>query len=266
MTSTMVLGQLLLLIVAQVTLAQVESDGTCPNFQVVKDFDVSRYLGKWHGYSKYPTRGFANNNCSTVFYSDGTVEGGLPTVNVINRGYSEMTGAYSRAVGTAVAPNPAVPASLIVSFSASGRPASTTPNYNVIGTDYDNYALVYSCSQRSQNKKFELLFVLTRERQPSQEVVDQAYQGLEDQGIDLNRLKLNVQTNCPDVTADSGPQVTYMQRPVQLSGPQVSYRQMPVHMSGPRVSYRQRPVQLVGVGSPYYHPYPSQYQRMHFYY
>lgn len=256
MTSKVVLVQLFLLIVAQVTWAQSVSDGACPNFQVVQDFDVTRYLGKWHGYSKYPTRGFARNNCSTVFYSDGTVPGGLPTVNVINRGYSEMTGVYSRAVGTAVAPNPAIPASLIVSFASSGRPVGTAPNYNVIGTDYENYALVYSCRQRSPNQKVELLFVLTRERQPSQEVVDQAYQGVEDQGIDLNRLKLNVQTNCPDVTPDSGPQqVSYRQRPVQLSGLQPQL-----------LSYRQRPVQLVGVGSPYHYPYQPQYQRMHFYY
>jgi len=257
MTTRVILVQLLLLVVAQVAWAQKQSTGTCPKFQSVQDFDLSKYLGKWHGYAKYPQRRFANNDCSTVFYSDGTKPGGLPTVNVINRAYNQMTGTYGRIVGTATALDASVPAALRVYFPVSPKPPSATPNYNVIGTDYDNYALVYDCRQISNYEKEESLYVLTRERQPTQEVVDQAYKGLTDQGISLEGIQLNTQTNCPTVTPDSGPQEsTYNQRPVQLAG-----------VSGPQVfTYRQRPVQLVGVRSPYYYSYPHQYQRLHYYY
>merc|ERR1711973_968028 len=219
MTKTVILVQILLLVIAQVAWAQKQSSGTCPNFQIVQDFDLSKYLGKWHGYSKYPQRRFANNDCSTVFYS--------------------------------------VRAALRVYSPVSPKPPSATPNYNVIDTDYDNYALVYNCRQISNNEKEESLYVLTRERQPAQGVVDQAYKGLTDQGISLEGIQLNTQTNCPAVTPDSAPQeLTYNQRPVQLAG-----------VSGPQVfTYRQRPVQLVGVRSPYYYSYPHQYQRFHYYY
>jgi len=230
---------LLLMVVIQVSKAQVISEGPCPSFQVVQNFDVQRYLGKWHGYSKYPQRRFARNSCSTVFYSDGTVPGGLPTVNVVNRGFSNETGVYSRAVGTAVAPNPAVPAALIVSFRRQTFPVSTSPNYNVIGTDYDNFALVYGCRPQSGNTKQESLFVLTRVRQPSQEVVDQAMAGLVSQGIDTTKLVQNVQTNCPEV----GPDTDMPQTSQQVAASK---------------TYVQH------VAAPYYYVYP-QLQRFHHY-
>jgi len=191
---------LLFMAVAQVSKCQVISDGPCPAYQLVQDFDLTKFFGKWHGYSTYPLPSYrAKKNCSTVFYSDGRVPGGLPTINVINRGFSNETGVYGRIVGTAVAPNPAVPAALIVSFPSSRRPVSTTPNYNVIGTDYDNFALVYKCKSLPGNTKQDYLAILTRVRQPSQEVVDQALAGIESQGIDASKLVQKVQTNCPEV-------------------------------------------------------------------
>jgi len=190
----------LLMVVAQVSRAQLISDGACPTFQLVQDFDLRAYLGKWHGYSKYPQRNFARNSCSTVFYSYGTRDGGPTTIDVINRGLDEETGEYGRVVGAAVAPDAAVPTALIVSFQGQQRagPTPTSPNYNIIGTDYDNFALVYSC-RAARNKKLESLYVLTRDRQPSQEIVDQALAGIESQGIDTTRLVQNVQTDCPEV-------------------------------------------------------------------
>jgi len=230
---------LLFMAVAQVSKCQVISDGPCPAYQLVQNFDVTRYLGKWHGYSKYPQQRFAKNNCSTVFYSDGTVPGGLPTVNVINRGFSNATGVYGRVVGTAVAPNPAVPAALIVSFRRQPSPASATPNYNVIGTDYDNFALVYNCKPLPGNTKRESLYILTRVRQPSQEVVDQALAGITSQGIDTSELVQNVQTNCPEV----GPDADVSSNSQEVAAPK---------------TYVQH------VAAPYYYFYP-QLQRFHIY-
>jgi len=233
---------LLLMVVAQVSKAQVISDGPCPSFQLVENFDVQRFLGKWHGYSKYPQMRFARNNCSTVFYSDGTVPGGLPTVNVINRGFNSVTGVWSRAVGTAVAPNPAVPAALVVSFRRQTIPTQTSPNYNVIGTDYNNFALVYGCRPLAgnPNKKQESLYILTRVRQPSQAVVDQALAGIQSQGIDTTKMVQNVQTNCPEV------------------GPDDTVKSPNSHQAAAARTYVQH------LAAPYYYVYP-QFQRIHLY-
>jgi len=190
-----------LLLVADSTTAQKRSDGTCTEFDVQSDFDYTRYLGKWHGFSKYPTLRFARNNCSTVFYSDATQPGGIPTIAVLNRGYSDKTGVYSRAYGQASPVDPSEPARLAVRFYQSRRPtmpSTAAANYNVLSTDYDNYSVVYSCMQVNENEKFELLFVLTRERQPSQQYVDQAYEAIRTQGLDTAALRNNVQTGCPE--------------------------------------------------------------------
>jgi len=189
-----------LLLMADSTIAQKRSDGACTDFEVQSNFDFTRYLGKWHGYSKYPTLRFARNNCSTVFYSDASQPGGIPTIAVLNRGYSDKTGVYSRAYGQASPVDPSQPARLAVRFYQSRRPttSATAANYNVLSTDYNNYAVVYSCRQVNENEKYELLFVLTRERIPSQHYVDQAYDAIRRQGLDTEALRNNIQADCPE--------------------------------------------------------------------
>jgi len=192
-----------LLVVTDISLAQEQSKGTCPNYQdlIVKNFDVQRYLGRWYGYSRYFARFGRGKTCSTVFYSDGTQPGGPTTINVMNRGFNPETGKYTRALATAVPADPAQPASLVLNFyfPPSSRPASTTPGYNVIDTDYTSFAVVYYCRQANQTTKSEGLFVLTRERHPPQQLVDRAYASIERQGIDTMRLTKNVQTGCPEL-------------------------------------------------------------------
>ena len=95
--------------------------------------------------------------------------------------------------------NPSKPGKLIVRFD--GQPAftqSTTTNYNILDTDYDSYAIVYSCSQKFFGLlKSELLWILTRERHPSASVIRNATAIIERQGIDTKRLRQTRQTNCP---------------------------------------------------------------------
>ena len=51
----------------------------------------------------------------------------------------------------------------------------TRPNYRVLATDYQNYAIVYDCVNYLGLFKAESLWLLTRAQFPDQEIVDDAY-------------------------------------------------------------------------------------------
>ena len=50
------------------------------------------------------------------------------------------------------------------------------PNYNLVDTDYSNYAIVYSCWQLTKGIKYELLWLMSREPEISKEDYAKMYQ------------------------------------------------------------------------------------------
>jgi hypothetical protein len=50
-------------------------------------------------------------------------------------------------------------------------PLKPPGSYNLLDTDYDNFAAIYSCSNVPGLGKFEYGWVLTRSRTPTPEVV-----------------------------------------------------------------------------------------------
>ena len=63
--------------------------------------------------------------------------------------------------------NPSRPGKLIVNFDSQPSFArSSTTNYNVVDTDYNSYAIVYSCGEKVFGLlKSEFLWILTRSAQ-----------------------------------------------------------------------------------------------------
>ena len=51
----------------------------------------------------------------------------------------------------------------------------TRPNYRVLATDYDNFAIVYDCVDFLGLAKAESLWFLTREEFPDQNLVDEGF-------------------------------------------------------------------------------------------
>ena len=76
---------------------------------------------------------------------------------------------------------------------------SNEANYNIVDTDYQSYTIVYTCSEKLF-LKFELLWILTRERNPSPQLIDSVEQKIKAAGIDTSRLKKTKQTDCPEPT------------------------------------------------------------------
>jgi len=216
MRSASLVSALVILGVACFVDAQLDTAGTCPTFKVKKNFERSKYLGRWYEYSKYETKFEKGATCSSADYSDLTVAGGPVTIGVLNRRKDPTKGLLS-AKGNATLGEPdnaEKPAKLVVNFyDPPSRVKSTTTNYNVIDTDYTSYTIVYFCRQKDASTKSEFLWILTRQRIPPQTLVNKAMQTITNEGIDTGRLMKNVQTDCPELP-NSSPALPSMGSPI----------------------------------------------------
>ncbi|XP_062617150.1 apolipoprotein D-like [Saccostrea cucullata] len=141
---------------------QVTSRGFCPRIPTVRPFDVGLYLGIWYEFERFPLAAQAGVTCSQASYTrnnDGTIR-------VVNTGVQERNGEPVRVEGTARAVNPQDPARLSVTFSPF-QPVDPNGNYWVVKTDYNNFAIVYSCRQEGRSKSENAYILLREPRNPN---------------------------------------------------------------------------------------------------
>ena len=73
----------------------------------------------------------------------------------------------------------------------------------VLSTDYDSYATVYDCLELPKLMvSSQHLYVLTRERIPSKQLIDNVYESLEALGLETFPLRITAQEDCPDFPPD----------------------------------------------------------------
>ena len=71
-------------------------------------------------------------------------------------------------------------------------------NYWVLDTDYDNYTLIYSCSEILGLTHYEFAWILSRQKTLSDDLRKKLYAELTAYGIDTSSFKMMDQTGCPD--------------------------------------------------------------------
>ncbi|KAH8314389.1 hypothetical protein KR059_005143, partial [Drosophila kikkawai] len=170
--------------------AQVPFPGKCPDVKVMDSFDVEAYMGIWYEYSKYPFAFEIGKKCIYANYSiiDNS------TISVVNAAINRFTGLPTNVTGKAKV---IAPAQLAVAFYPSQQ--LTKANYQVLGTDYESYAVVYSCTSVTPLANFKIVWILTRERQPSAKTIEDAKNILEDNNITQAFLIDTIQTKCPQL-------------------------------------------------------------------
>ncbi|XP_068197310.1 apolipoprotein D-like [Antennarius striatus] len=171
--------------------AQVLKFGECPQPTVQANFDLNRYIGKWYEIQKLPTA-FQRGECSTATYS--LISPGV--VRVFNKELLD-DGTINTIFGSAQAKDPAEPAKLQVSFDGILSP----PNpYWVLSTNYENHALVYSCTDFGLFH-IELSWILSREPTLSEGTLNQLRGILSSAGVDVNKLisTIHSETYCSAV-------------------------------------------------------------------
>ncbi len=131
--------------------------GSCPTTSNQQNIDVNQYLGRWYEFTRDSTFIFeTGSSCTTATYSAGS--GG--NINVVNRCYYwPMTFTADWVTAKGQASCNAATGACNVGFP---NPAST-PNYNILYTDYQNTAVVYSCASILWGAMYaDQLWVLSR--------------------------------------------------------------------------------------------------------
>ncbi|KAK4029633.1 apolipoprotein D [Daphnia magna] len=164
---------------------QVFELGACQDPTVVSDFAVDRYVGKWFNNRNYFAIFQAKLDCITAVYAKTA-----SSISVTNEGFNILTRQRSTTVGSATVIEPG---KLGVSFSDT---PATTANYWVLGTDYDNYAVVWSCTGLGPIR-LSFAWILTRDQEPASTVIDEALAVFNAKGINTAPLKVTNQKNCP---------------------------------------------------------------------
>ncbi|XP_055602188.1 apolipoprotein D-like [Uranotaenia lowii] len=148
----------------QPTAAQIVSPGICPQYPVVQNFDVERYLGLWYEIKRYEQFFQLDGECVTAQYSINEEDGSVRVFNsMVVLPNQERQSDIGRAV-VAFPDEVPLQAKLNVTFDAA---AEVSANYWVLDTDYDNFAVVWGCFQLPPNeqgpRRAENAWILSRE-------------------------------------------------------------------------------------------------------
>ncbi|XP_067010636.2 apolipoprotein D [Anabrus simplex] len=164
-----------LILVGTPSIAQVPFLGSCPHMEVVQNFNVSAYLGKWYEQQRYFAIFELGAHCVTATYTDE----GNGVVGVNNENTNVATNRKSSIKGEATLVGKNGEAKLKVVFPSVGNFGAP---YWILETDYTRYAIVWSCSGLlGANAQFA--WVLTREKNPGLEVLAEIKEQLEKHNV-----------------------------------------------------------------------------------
>ena len=172
----------LCLLALALTVSAKGSFGSCPSISGVGDFELTKYLGTWYEIIRSKDIPFEKGNCVQTHYSV------LPTgkVNVTNS--EARNGELVYAYGQAYCDNTGY-ANCHVSFSAW----SPDGGYQVLSTDYNQHAVVFSCfSIGVYHWSYGWLLSRTPTIDPTYETYMQMIPGLES-----SDFMHTAQDNCP---------------------------------------------------------------------
>ncbi|XP_043465732.1 apolipoprotein D-like [Leptopilina heterotoma] len=170
-------------------LSQVPGIGNCPKVKVIQDFNASKYMGLWYAATKYFAIFEFGGKCTTANYSLNS----NGSVNVINRQINILTERPSTIEGIARVKSNQTEGKLEVVFPS--LPGKFSAPYWILDTDYDNYAVVFSCTDLGLFH-FKIVWILTRKPDPPSLIVQQALDVLKKNNLSSLLLIKTDQKHC----------------------------------------------------------------------
>ncbi|XP_047985096.1 apolipoprotein D-like isoform X1 [Leguminivora glycinivorella] len=178
--------------------AQIPSLGWCPDYQPMANFNMNRFLGTWYEAERYFTVSELGSRCVTTKYEQ-TPEGRILVSNEITNsltGMKRVMDGHLQVIGREGEGR------IIVKYSS--LPVPFDNEFSILDTDYDNYAVMWSCSGigpvHTQNA-----WVLTRDRLANMQIMQAAYGVLDRFKISRAFFLKTNQADCnvfPDPAAD----------------------------------------------------------------
>ncbi|KAK9889509.1 hypothetical protein WA026_004790 [Henosepilachna vigintioctopunctata] len=170
--------------------SQVPFLGPCQHIETVKGFDAARYMGRWYEAERYFAFFEIGGKCVTADYqlNNGSVD-------VFNRQINEGSGEPTSIKGIARIVGRSDEGKLNVRFPS--LPVQFDAPYWVLDTDYENYALVWSCVDFGLfNAKNA--WILTRARNPTPDIIQKVHSIADKLHVDRTFFSKTDQSNCPN--------------------------------------------------------------------
>lgn len=182
--------------------AQIPAAGNCPSVRLVQNLDVYRWFGLWYEICAYPYKPTLGGKCVVTTYASGVTDN---QVQVYSRHIS-LLGTEKKLLGTASLYKDGV---LAVMFPAARKLltilqynllhdfilAKANAYYNIIDTDYENYAVIYACNNYYGITNGQNVWILSRRKILEPQFIERAMKALSTNN--LSRLYLqHTDQNC----------------------------------------------------------------------
>jgi len=160
----------------------------CPMWGPMESFyqegiEKGRYLGRWWLQDKYSELSDMSGRCRSQVYS----------VNYVNQtihrqtDYQSIIGNFHRSETGQITFQDISDANLLEYTSKKG--SGPEQEYRVLATDYETFTIEYTCQDSNLIKGREQVWIYTRDRRPSNEVLKRAYKSLKILGLNGWKLK-----------------------------------------------------------------------------
>ncbi|CAK1582206.1 unnamed protein product [Parnassius mnemosyne] len=171
--------------------------GRCPIFPQIPNFDIKKMTGKWYEVERSFYLMEMSASCTELDVDLNERGYLLITINTTNR----WTGSPSTTYGVGIVSHTGA-SSFRYRLNnrmpyVIGRLLPGAGQYNILATDYDQFALIWSCTSVSIAHS-DRMWVLGRRREIEANVRAQIYAVLQQLGLDPDRLMLSKNSNCTD--------------------------------------------------------------------
>ncbi|XP_055708066.1 apolipoprotein D-like [Phlebotomus papatasi] len=187
------LSVICLLVLWDSATGQFPTFGRCPDYAPVADFDKERFLGMWYEQERYFTLTDLASKCTSIYYERRADNKLYANNGVVNR----LTNVQRIVSGQLTLFGRGTTGKFNVRYT--NTPIAYDTTYNVLDTDYDGYAVLYSCSSVIPFGHTDFVWLMTRDRLPAGDVLQRAYGTLDKYKISRTFFVETDQKDCETV-------------------------------------------------------------------